>query len=82
MYFSQSTIPITNSTNTTITNTQLNSTINLISREHAYLYAGGILLCAFISMLINTPFILYAIQMGLRIHLTCRSMVYKKVAFV
>lgn len=82
MYFSQSTISMANGTSATVTNTQSDSTISLISREHAYLYAGGILTCAFISMLINTPFILYAIQMGLRIHLTCRSMVYKKVACI
>lgn len=69
MYFSQLPTPENGS----------QSTIALISKAHAYWYAGGILTCAFISMLVNTSFVLYTIQMGLRIHLTCRSMVYKKV---
>lgn len=51
----------------------------LISRNDAYLYAAGIVLCSLISITVFHPFILYAFQLGMRIRLTCCSLIYKKV---
>ncbi|KAJ6637207.1 putative multidrug resistance-associated protein lethal [Pseudolycoriella hygida] len=50
----------------------------LISRNDAYLYAAGIVLCSLISITVFHPFILYAFQLGMRIRLTCCSLIYKK----
>lgn len=50
-----------------------------ISKNDAYLYAAGIVLCSLISITVFHPFILYAFQLGMRIRLTCCSLIYKKV---
>lgn len=50
-----------------------------ISRNDAYLYAAGIVLCSLVSITVFHPFILYAFQLGMRIRLTCCSLIYKKV---
>lgn len=71
-YFSQSTVIV--STNPLVE-------VPEFSEQYAYWCAGGILSCAFISILINHPFILYSIQMGMRVRLTCSAMIYKKVSF-
>ncbi|XP_037030669.1 multidrug resistance-associated protein 4-like [Bradysia coprophila] len=54
------------------------SETELISRNDAYLYAAGIVLCSLISITVFHPFILYAFQLGMRIRLTCCSLIYKK----
>lgn len=45
---------------------------------NAYTYAGIIIFCACISIIITHPFTLYATQMGIRIRLTCCALIYRK----
>lgn len=52
---------------------------NDITKNDAYLYATGIVLCSLISITVFHPFILYAFQLGMRVRLTCCSLIYKKV---
>lgn len=45
----------------------------------AYVYAAGIVLCSIMTIMVSHPFMTYALQMGMRIRVTCCSMIYKKV---
>lgn len=51
-----------------------------ITETDAYLFAGGIVLCSLLSVTVFHPFILYAFQLGMRVRLTCCSLIYKKVS--
>lgn len=46
--------------------------------QDAYWYAGGIVACAFIMVICYHGYVLYALQMGMRIRLSCASLIYKK----
>lgn len=48
-------------------------------KNYAYLYAGGIVVCAILSFYINHPFLMYMGQLGVRLRLTLCSMLYRKV---
>lgn len=50
-----------------------------ISTNDAYLFAAGIVICSLFSITVFHPFILYAFQLGMRVRLTCCSLIYKKV---
>lgn len=49
--------------------------------NNAYIFAGGIIFCACISVIINHPFHTYTFQLGIRIRTTCSSLIYRKVWF-
>lgn len=50
-----------------------------ITKNYAYLYAMGIILCALIPVMIFQPFILFIFQIGMKIRIACCSLLYRKV---
>jgi ATP-binding cassette, subfamily C (CFTR/MRP), member 4 len=50
-----------------------------ISRETAYLYASGIVLCSLIPVITFHPFIYYIMETGLKIRIGASRLVYDKV---
>lgn len=44
----------------------------------AYLNAAGIVLCTFLMVICYHGYVLYSLQMGMRIRLTCSGLIYKK----
>lgn len=49
-----------------------------VSKQQAYLYATGIVLCSLISTLCFHPFMFYLFETGTRIRLACSGLVYRK----
>ncbi|XP_040165805.1 multidrug resistance-associated protein 4-like [Anopheles arabiensis] len=49
-----------------------------ISKEEAYSYAVGIILCSLVPVAIFHHFILYIFQIGMKIRVACCSLLYKK----
>ncbi|XP_061390091.1 ATP-binding cassette sub-family C member 4 [Musca vetustissima] len=49
-----------------------------ISKENAYLFAGGIVLCSIIPVLTFHPFIFYIFQVGTKIRLALSGLIYRK----
>ncbi|SPP73475.1 probable multidrug resistance-associated protein lethal(2)03659 [Drosophila guanche] len=49
-----------------------------ISKESAYLYAMGIVLCSLVTSLVFHPFMFYVFAVGTRIRLACAGLVYRK----
>uniref|UniRef100_A0A182MWL7 Uncharacterized protein n=1 Tax=Anopheles culicifacies TaxID=139723 RepID=A0A182MWL7_9DIPT len=49
-----------------------------ISKEEAYYYALGIILCSLVPVAIFHHFILYIFQIGMKIRVACCSLLYKK----
>ncbi|KFB46273.1 AGAP004602-PA-like protein [Anopheles sinensis] len=49
-----------------------------ISKEEAYYYAAGIILCSLVPVAIFHHFILYIFQIGMKIRVACCSLLYKK----
>uniref|UniRef100_A0A182Q496 Uncharacterized protein n=1 Tax=Anopheles farauti TaxID=69004 RepID=A0A182Q496_9DIPT len=49
-----------------------------ISKEQAYYYAAGIILCSLVPVAIFHHFILYIFQIGMKIRVACCSLLYKK----
>lgn len=45
-----------------------------------YLYAVGIILCSILTISFSHPFMVYALQMGMRVRITCCSLIYRKVS--
>lgn len=52
---------------------------DLISKDDAYLFAYGIIFCAMTSIFFSHPFVLYNLQTGLRIRVSCAALIYRKV---
>ncbi|XP_013107786.2 probable multidrug resistance-associated protein lethal(2)03659 isoform X2 [Stomoxys calcitrans] len=49
-----------------------------ITKDNAYLFAGGIVLCSIIPVLTFHPFIFYIFQVGTKIRLALSGLVYRK----
>jgi len=49
-----------------------------ITKESAYLYAMGIVLCSLINSLVFHPFMFYVFAVGTRIRLACAGLIYRK----
>lgn len=45
-----------------------------------YLYAIGIIMCSILTISFSHPFMVYALQMGMRVRITCCSLIYRKVS--
>lgn len=45
-----------------------------------YIYGVSIIACSVLSILINHPFNLYIVKLGMEIRLVCCSMIYRKVS--
>lgn len=50
-----------------------------ISKNDAYLYAGGIVFASGASILTFHPFILYLFEMGAKVRIGCSGLIYRKV---
>ncbi|XP_065085907.1 ATP-binding cassette sub-family C member 4-like [Ochlerotatus camptorhynchus] len=50
----------------------------IISKEEAYCYAAGIVLCSLLPVMIFHHYILYIFQIGMKIRVACCSLLYKK----
>ncbi|XP_055678761.1 probable multidrug resistance-associated protein lethal(2)03659 isoform X2 [Lutzomyia longipalpis] len=49
-----------------------------ITRNDAFHYAAGIIICSLVPVLTFHPFILYIFQIGMKIRLACCALIYKK----
>ncbi|XP_061396384.1 probable multidrug resistance-associated protein lethal(2)03659 [Musca vetustissima] len=49
-----------------------------ISKQQAYLYATGIVVCSLVATLCFHPFMFYLFEVGTRIRLACSGLVYRK----
>ncbi|KAM8705280.1 hypothetical protein ACLKA7_009702 [Drosophila subpalustris] len=49
-----------------------------ISKESAYLYAMGVVLCSLVTGLCYHPFMFYLFKLGARVRLACAGLVYRK----
>lgn len=49
-----------------------------ISKNQAYLYATGIVLCSLVATLCFHPFMFYLFEIGTRVRLACSGLVYRK----
>ncbi|EDW01217.1 probable multidrug resistance-associated protein lethal(2)03659 [Drosophila grimshawi] len=49
-----------------------------ITKESAYLYAMGIVLCSLVTSLVFHPFMFYVFAVGTRIRLACAGLIYRK----
>jgi ATP-binding cassette subfamily C (CFTR/MRP) protein 4 len=46
----------------------------------AYLYAAGIVLCAFLDVVINHPYLYYVLETSMKLKIGSTGLVYKKVS--
>lgn len=53
-----------------------------VTKTEAYYYAIGIAICSLLPVITFHPFILYIIEMGLKIKLGCQALMYQKVSFL
>ncbi|XP_059612038.1 ATP-binding cassette sub-family C member 4-like isoform X2 [Phlebotomus argentipes] len=49
-----------------------------ITRNEAFHYAAGIVICSLVPVITFHPFILYIFQIGMKIRLACCALIYKK----
>ncbi|KAH8407656.1 hypothetical protein KR222_009487, partial [Zaprionus bogoriensis] len=49
-----------------------------VSKQSAYLYAMGIVLCSLITSLVFHPFMFYVFAVGSRIRIACAGLIYRK----
>ncbi|XP_050309948.1 ATP-binding cassette sub-family C member 4-like [Anthonomus grandis grandis] len=49
-----------------------------ISKEEAYFFATGIMLCSLIVMMIFHPYMMSAMHLGMRVRVACCSLIYRK----
>lgn len=49
------------------------------SKQSAYFYASGIVLCSFIPVITFHPFIYYVFEIGMKLRVGCSRLVYDKV---
>ncbi|XP_075236154.1 putative multidrug resistance-associated protein lethal(2)03659 isoform X2 [Lycorma delicatula] len=54
------------------------STDNLITLEQAYWYAGGVILCSTLSVIIMHPYMMGVFHIGMKIRVGCCSLIYRK----
>ncbi|XP_043071061.1 probable multidrug resistance-associated protein lethal(2)03659 isoform X2 [Drosophila grimshawi] len=54
------------------------SHVNNISKESAYLYAMGVVLCSLVKALCYHPYMFHLFKLGTRIRLACAGLVYRK----
>lgn len=59
-----------------LSKSQLDSDITL---EEAYIYAAGVVLCSALNIFVIHPYMMAIIHMGMKIRVTCCSLIYRKV---
>ena len=50
------------------------------SKNSAYYYAGALIVCSFINILITHPYMLAVLHTGMKIRVGCCSLIYRKVS--
>ncbi|XP_011505353.1 PREDICTED: probable multidrug resistance-associated protein lethal(2)03659 [Ceratosolen solmsi marchali] len=51
---------------------------NMISREEAYIYAGGVILCSALNILVIHPYMMAILHMGMKMRVACCTLIYRK----
>lgn len=59
-------------------NGSFDSTDQTSRDEEAYVYAAGIVICAIVSVCFTHPFFIYSWRLGIRLRVTCSSMIFRK----
>nr|ASS36021.1 ABCC4 [Samia ricini] len=54
------------------------STGHDMSREEAYLYAGGVVLCSALNVFVVHPYMMAILHMGMKFRVACCSLIYRK----
>ncbi|XP_012274748.1 probable multidrug resistance-associated protein lethal(2)03659 [Orussus abietinus] len=49
-----------------------------ITKEEAYLYAGGVVMCSAINIFVIHPYMMAILHMGMKIRVACCSLIYRK----
>lgn len=49
-----------------------------ISEQEAYLYAGGVILCSFLPVLLLHPYMMGVTHLGMKMRVACCSLIYRK----
>lgn len=49
-----------------------------ITKEDAYLYAGGVVLCSGVLIFITHPYMLGILHMGMKLRIACCTLIYRK----
>lgn len=52
------------------------------SKTEAYFYAAGIALCSLVPVITFNPFILYILEVGMKIRLGSSALIYQKVSLL
>lgn len=55
------------------------SNIPGVTKEHAYLYAGGVVLCSAFLIFITHPYMLGVLHIGMKMRVACCTLIYRKV---
>ncbi|XP_071455641.1 ATP-binding cassette sub-family C member 4-like [Hetaerina americana] len=50
-----------------------------ISKESAYLFASGIIICTGISIMVMHPYLMAILHLGMKVRVSCCSLMYRKV---
>lgn len=50
-----------------------------MTKEDAYLYAGGIILCSAVLIIITHPYMLGVLHIGMKMRIACCTLIYRKV---
>ncbi|XP_058797685.1 probable multidrug resistance-associated protein lethal(2)03659 isoform X2 [Phymastichus coffea] len=51
---------------------------SIVSRNEAYLYAGGVVLCSALNVLVIHPFMMAILHMGMKMRVACCTLIYRK----
>lgn len=49
-----------------------------MTKEDAYLYAGGVILCSGVLIFITHPYMLGILHMGMKLRIACCTLIYRK----
>ena len=58
---------------------QYYSNIPVMTKEDAYLYAGGVVLCSGFLIFITHPYMLGILHIGMKMRVACCTLIYRKV---
>ncbi|XP_076255687.1 putative multidrug resistance-associated protein lethal(2)03659 isoform X3 [Rhynchophorus ferrugineus] len=49
-----------------------------VSKNEAYMYAGGVVFCSLVNILIVHPYMMGAIHLGMKLRIACCTLIYRK----
>ncbi|KAG8242932.1 hypothetical protein J6590_056498, partial [Homalodisca vitripennis] len=56
----------------------VNQEHNKVTKEDAYMYAGGVVICSALSVFIMHPYMLGIMHIGMKMRVSCCSLIYRK----